>query len=237
MPPVEKNGKQVELVDANAEPISATDYLSQRRRAALQGQVYNPEVGFALVGNTANGLKYPYHPFYGEFSPRLAAAWSPRFDINSLAGKIFGHEDTVIRGGYGRIYGRLNGVDLVLVPLLGTGLIQPVQCTGNLAAGAGGTCGAGGSATPTTAFRIGTNGLTAPIPLASATLPQPDYPGLNAISAGAGESLDPNFRPNVIDSFDLTIQRQLSRRLSVEFGYIGRRITHEYQPINLNAVP
>ena len=35
--------------------------------------------------------------------------------------------DTVIRGGYSRQYGRLNGVDLVLVPLLGTGLIQPVQ--------------------------------------------------------------------------------------------------------------
>ena len=242
MPPVEKNGKQVELVDANAEPISATDYLSQRRKAALQGQVFNPEVGFALVGNTANGLKYPYHPFYGEFSPRLAAAWSPRFDINSLAGKIFGHEDTVIRGGYGRIYGRLNGVDLVLVPLLGTGLIQPVQCTGNISnnpvsGGAGGNCGAGGSATAATAFRVGVDGLTAPIPAASATLIQPDYPGINAISAGAGESLDPNFRPNVIDSFDLTFQRQLSHRLTLELGYIGRRITHEYQPININAVP
>ena len=38
-----------------------------------------------------------------------------------------GDDKTVIRGGYGRIYGRLNGVDLVLVPLLGTGLIQPVS--------------------------------------------------------------------------------------------------------------
>jgi hypothetical protein len=237
MPPVEANGKQVELVDQNDQPIGAESYLAQRRRNALQGQVFNPEVGFALVGNTGAGLKYPYNPFYGEFSPRIAAAWSPRFDSTSLAGKIFGHDDTVIRGGYGRIYGRLNGVDLVLVPLLGTGLIQPVQCTGNLAAGSGGTCGAGGSATPSTAFRIGVNGLNAPIPAASQTLPQPDYPGYNAISAGAGESLDPNFRPNVIDSFDLTIQRQLSRRLSLEFGYIGRRITHEYQPINLNAVP
>jgi len=40
-----------------------------------------------------------------------------------------------------------------------------------------------------------------------------------------------------VDSFDLTIQRQLSRKLTLELGYIGRRITHEYQPINLNAVP
>ncbi|MGA8619990.1 MAG: carboxypeptidase-like regulatory domain-containing protein [Candidatus Sulfotelmatobacter sp.] len=236
MPPVEANGKQVELVDTADQPVSAEAYLSARKRAALLGQVYNPQLGFALVGNTGNGLKYPYNPFYGEFSPRIAAAWSPHFDSDSVAGKIFGHEDTVIRAGYGRQYGRLNGVDLVLVPLLGTGLIQPVQCFNNLAAGAAGVCGAA-AGTPSTAFRIGVNGLTAPIPTPSATLPQPDYPGLNAISAGAGEALDPNFRPNQIDSFDLTIQRQLSKKVTLELGYIGRRITHEYQPINLNAVP
>jgi hypothetical protein len=49
--------------------------------------------------------------------------------------------------------------------------------------------------------------------------------------------LDPNFRPNVVDSFDLTIQRQLTPKMLLELGYIGRKITHEYQPINLNAVP
>ncbi len=236
MPPVEANGKQVELVDTSDQPVSAEGYLAARKRAALLGQVYNPELGFALVGNTENGLKYPYNPFYGEFSPRVAAAWSPHFDSDSMAGKIFGHEDTVIRGGYGRQYGRLNGVDLVLVPLLGTGLIQPVQCFNNLGAGATGVCGAA-AGTSSTAFRIGVNGLTAPIPTPSATLPQPDFPGFNAISAGAGEALDPNFRPNQVDSFDLTIQRQLSRKVTLELGYIGRRITHEYQPINLNAVP
>ena len=39
------------------------------------------------------------------------------------------------------------------------------------------------------------------------------------------------------DSFNFTVQRQLTHRVTLEFGYIGRRITHEYQPINLNAVP
>ncbi len=234
MPPVEASGKQVELVDQSDQPIGAESYLKARERAALAGQVYNPEVGFALVGNTAGGLKYPYNPYYGEFSPRIAAAWNPHFDSDTIGSKIFGLEDTVIRGGYGRVYGRLNGVDLVLVPLLGTGLIQPVQCFDNLS---NGTCGATGSATAANAFRIGVDGLTAPIPIPSQTLVQPDYPGINAIAAGAGESLDPNFRPNVVDSFDFTIQRQLSKRLTLELGYIGRRITHEYQPININAVP
>jgi hypothetical protein len=236
MPPVEANGKQVELVDQSDQPISAESYLASRKRAALQGQVYNPEIGFALVGNTENGLKYPYNPFYGSFSPRIAAAWNPHFDSDSLAGKMFGHEDTVIRGGYGRVFGRLNGVDLVLVPLLGTGLMQPVQCVGS--GFSNGTCGASEhTTTPATAFRIGVDGLTAPLQQPSPTLPQPDFPGYNAVSAATAESLDPNFRPNQVDSFDLTIQRQLTRRVTLEIGYIGRRITHEYLPINLNAVP
>ena len=244
MPPVEKNGKQVELVDQNDEPVSAQDYLTARKRAALLGQAYNPEIGFALVGNTAGGLKYPYNPFYGEFSPRVALAWNPHFDSDSAMGRVFGHEDTVVRGGYGRVYGRLNGVDLVLVPLLGTGLIQPVQnFSPQSPTGGGGATNAFATCAPSVtnlcnAFRIGTDGLTAPLGTPpSQTLVQPDYPGYNAIAAGAGESLDPNFRPNVVDSFDFTVQRQLSRKMTLEFGYIGRRITHEYQPININAVP
>src|SRR5712664_1738363 len=81
------------------------------------------------------------------------------------------------------------------------------------------------------------DGLVAPLPVASQTLPQPDFPGINAIAAGAGEGLDPNFRPSMNQQFDLTIQRQINNRVSVEFGYIGRKITHEFQPININAVP
>ncbi len=220
MPPTEKNGKQVLLVDANDKPISLTNYMQQRENAALQGQVYNPTIGFATINNVAGHPKYPYNPYYGEWSPRIAAA----FDM-------FGDGNTVIRGGFSQIYGRLNGVDLVLVPLLGTGLIQPVQC---IAPTIGGGCG---GANPNTSFRIGTDGLTAPLPPASKTLPQPDFPGINDVGAGAGETLDPNFRPNVVQTWSVTLQHQLSRQVSMELGYIGRRITHEYQPININAVP
>ena len=178
-PPTEATGKQDVLVDASDTPISMTSYLAQRKAAALIGQVYNPEVGFALVHNVGDGHYRAYDPYYGEFSPRIAVAWSPHFDADSPAGKIFGHEDTVIRGGYGRIYGRLNGVDQALVPLLGIGPIQPVQCFNNLN---NGTC-AGASVTPSNAFRIGatTSALGGPIAplqtsanlIPTATLPQP----------------------------------------------------------------
>ena len=92
--------------DQTAQAISTEQYLNAREQAALQGQVYNPHVGFALLGNVSNHPSYIYNPYYGEWSPRLAGAWD-----------VFGDGRTVIRGGYGLTYGRLNGVDLVLVPL------------------------------------------------------------------------------------------------------------------------
>ncbi len=245
MPPVEQNGKQTVLVDAADEPLSTETYLNNVKKAALAGQVYNPEIGFALVGNTASGLKYPYNPFYGEFSPRVAVAWNPHFDADSMAGKIFGTQDTVLRGGYGRQYGRTNGVVQVLVPLLGLGLEQPVSCPSNLVGSAPGSwsCGASGAGTYSTAFRLGqtasaTGGPTVPlISLATPTLPQPVYPGFNNSFSSSPEGLDPSFRANAIDAFDLTLQRQLSHGVTLELGYIGRRITHEYQPVELNPVP
>jgi hypothetical protein len=236
MPPVEEAGKQAVVVDSGNEPVSTLDYLDSRRRAALQGQVYNPELGFALVGNAAGGLKYPYNPFYGEFSPRIAFAWAPRDTTGIL-------RNTVIRGGYGRSFGRTNGVDQVLVPLLGLGLEQPTNCTQNIVGPTGWACGATNSANPSNAFRVGatasaTGGPTVPlISLLSQTLPQPAYPGYNTAFAASPEALDPNFRPNQVDSFNVTIQRQLNRRITLELGYIGRRITHEFQPVDLNTVP
>lgn len=239
MPPVEQQGRQVELVDQAGQQIDLQGYLNQRQSAAMQGQVYNPELGFALVGNTGGGQKYPYDPFYGAFSPRIAAAWNPNYS-DGLLGRVFGQGKTVIRGGYSRIFGRLNGVDLVLVPLLGTGLIQAVQCVGAQSPTVGianTSCAGPNLATPANAFRIGTDGMTAPLPTPSTTLPQPDFPGINAIAAGAGSALDKNFRPDESDQFDLTIQRQINSKTMIEVGYIGRRITNEYQPVNINAVP
>jgi hypothetical protein len=227
------------LVDQSGTQLALSTYLNSRKAAALQGQVYNPEVGFALVGNTNGGQKYPYLPYYGSFSPRVAVAWNPNIS-DGILGKVFGGSKTVVRGGYSRVYGRLNGVDLVLVPLLGTGLIQAVQCRNVIMPTAGfpnGSCNAAIAPTVANAFRIGPDGTVAPIPQASPTLPQPTFPGVNDVSAAAGEALDPNFRPNVVDSFDFTIQRQLGNKFILELGYIGRRITHEYQPVNINAVP
>ncbi len=110
MPPYEINGNQPMIVDSNGVAFTAEDYLAQRKAAALAGQVYNPVIGFATVRNVGSGRKYPYDPFYGGFSPRVAAAWSPKFDNDFLA-KILPSGKSVLRAGYNRIYARMNGIN------------------------------------------------------------------------------------------------------------------------------
>ena len=235
MPPTEAEGKQVLLLDqATGKQIDAAGYLNAKKAAALQGQVYNPNMGFATINNAPLKPSYPYDPFYGGLSPRIAAAWNPSYS-DGLLGKVFGSSRTVVRGGYSRVFGRLNGVAQVLNPLLGAGIAQPVSCIG---ASRTGQCLGSSSVDATSAFRIGADGLTAPLPSVGATLPQPYYPGQNGFAAaGDGTILDKHFRPDRSDVFDFTIQRQITSKVSVEAGYIGRIIRNEFQLINLDAVP
>ena len=237
MPPVEEHGKQVVFVGANGAPINTESYLAKRQTAALAGQVYNPEIGFALLPNVAGHPKYPFDPYYHAFSPRIAMAWNP--DL----GPGLGGKNTVFRGGYGRIYGRVNGVNLVLTPLLSPGIIQTVGCFFPSVPTSTGACS--GSANATTAFRIGTDGVvngvsSAPIPgpPVGSPLPQPFFPGINGNpEAITASPLDPRYRPNSVDAFDFTIQHQISSKVSVEVGGISRWIHNELQSMNLNSVP
>jgi len=233
MPPYSQTHNQVVLVDSSDNPISAANFLADREKAALQGQAYNPTLGYALTANVGSGMKYPFNPFYGGFSPRVSIAWNPRFSEGPF-GKLFGNGKTVVRAGYGRIWGRLNGVDLVMVPLVGPGLLQTVSCPG---ASSAGTCLGSGGVTPATAFRIGADGLSAPLPTPSTTLPQPFYPGVNGAAAGDVDSLDPNYKPARTDNFNVAIQREINARTTLEVGYVGRIIRNEYSLIDIDAVP
>jgi Carboxypeptidase regulatory-like domain len=229
MPPYEtQGGFQTVLVDQNDHILSSETYLKNVEAAALQGLGYAPALGFSTIRNVQGGNKYPYNPFYSGISPRIGAAWN--FS-----------KDTVIRGGYARIFGRINGVNPLLVPLLTPGLLQPDTCGGpNRLTGA---CGTGANpTTPLSAFRVGvdcpaTGPCVAPLPPPSQNLPQPWYPGVNDIATGAGETFDPNFKPNQSDEFSLTIQHQFGPKILAEAGYIGRKITHEVEYYSLTSVP
>jgi hypothetical protein len=241
-PPVEKNGAQVELVYQDGSLVDTADFLAKRKAAALNGQAFAPVVGFETTGNLH--MKYPYNPFYGELSPRISVAWNPTYN-HGILGKLFGNGQSVLRGGYGRIYGRLNGVNQVLVPLLGPGLLQGVTCS---LVSSSGTCLTSGSVNLSNIFRIGVDGLVPPLAQPTSTLPQPFLPGIAGACPGANStstcpvapdttSLDPHFKPEKTDNFNFTYQRSIGRKVMVEVGYIGRSIKNVYQEVNIDSVP
>jgi hypothetical protein len=234
MPPYETGGNQVVMTYQDGSPVVAADYLAQREKAALAGSVYNPILGFSTVRNVGSGLKYPYDPFYGGFAPRFSIAWSPKFS-DGVLGKLFGNGATVLRAGYGRLYGRQNGVIQVLTPLLAPGLLQAVSCVG--VSRTGGCLGNNG-VDPSSAFRIGPDGMAAPLPVVSQTLSQPYLPGVGG-NAGASDvtAADPHYRPERTDNVTVSLQRQINKTVSMEVGYIGRLIRNELLSLNMDSVP
>jgi Carboxypeptidase regulatory-like domain/TonB dependent receptor len=229
MPPYSINGGyQSVMVDQNDHILSGEQYLHNIQQAALQGNAYAPLIGFATVHNAVGNPNYPYNSFYGGLSPRVGFAW------NFLP-------DTVIRGGYARIFGRINGDLPVLLPMLTPGLMQTATCLGPeapLIVGNSTTCGG----TPANVFRVGVDcpdggPCIAPLPPPSAYLPQPWYPGFNDVDTGGGGGTDPNFKPNRSDEFTLSIQHQFGPRIMAEAGYIGRILSNELQFYSLTPVP
>src|SRR5207249_11930010 len=113
------------------------------------------------------------------------------------------------RAGYGGQYGRLDGVNNLLVPMSGPGLLQSVTCDH---AAINGQCLTTDTMTPNNVFRIGNDGLIAPLPEATQTLPQPFLPGrlqngiLNPVG-GDSRAVDYDYRPESTDNIDFTIQR------------------------------
>ncbi len=234
--PTEINGNQTTLVDSSGHQIYMQQYLQNKLQAALQGQNYNPVVGFSPVG--AIGLKAPYKTDWHQFGPRFALSWNPSLD-SGLLSPLFGHHVAVLRGGYSRIYNRLAGVSLVMTPLLGPSFGQTISCAGPEMPGAGlKLCNGNSTLNPTNAFRIGIDGNTAPLPAISQTLTTPVEPGIGTTPASLfGFFLDPSYKPGYTDEWDISYQRTMPGHSLLEIGYVGNRARHLYQGIDLSAVP
>ncbi len=100
------NQEEAFLVNAsNNQIISAASYLQQKLAAANQGQTYNPQLGFLPIAQS--GRSNIYNIDYGDLAPRVSMAWNPAGDSGWL-GTLFGPKKTVIRGGYGIYYSRLD---------------------------------------------------------------------------------------------------------------------------------
>jgi len=235
MPPYEKNGVQDILTDANGQAMSFNTLTNNAQTAALNGEVNNPVWAFTPILGMGSKIKYPFNPYYGGFSPRVSLAYSPNASSIGFLNKLFGDKKTVLRGGYARVYDRLNSVSLVLTPLLGYGFGQPLRGIG--ANMNGSISNITSSVTLANAFRIGTDGNTVPFPTPTPTLPVPVEPGVNAPGATSLSQLDQNTRPGQDDQIDFTIQRELPGQLIVEAGWNGRWAHHISMDMDTDAVP
>src|SRR5207247_7373118 len=107
---------------------------------------------------------------YGDVAPRLSAAWNPNYRSGFL-GRFFGDRKTVIRGGYGIAYDRVNTVQSVIIPMLGVGFAQTISVVKPL-------CNANGASV---------QGCNASVPLSGAGA----NPGLASFRVGLDGSIPP----------------------------------------------
>ncbi len=226
-PPNEKEDRFTFIIDnQTGEILTTSKYLTARRQAAERGEIFNPELAFQPLANS--GRSNIFDVDWNNIGPRIAVAWNPSFS-KGVWGRLFGEQKTVFRGGYSIVYDRLNTVQTIVIPLLGVGFAQTINCRGPRMDG---TCA--NTNDPSNAFRIGVDG-PAPIP------PFPEVTAPVVPSSPFGEllsfQLDPDIKVGYSHSIDFTIQRELPGNMLLELGYVGRLGRNLNQNIQMNAVP
>lgn len=219
-PPTEAHNEQTFIVNAaNNQIFTGPGYIMQKQQAALQGQVFNPTIGYLPIANS--GRSRIYNTDYGDWGPRASLAWSPSYS-DGLRGRLLGRGKTVVRVGFGIYYDRINNVQSVEIPQLGVGFAQTLviktpncQVSGT----PGAACNIGGADPGTSGYRVGVDG-SIPVP----TIPAVSSPIVPSVPFGESLSfsLDPSFKVGRSYSTDFTIQRELPGNLLLEVGYIGR---------------
>ncbi len=233
LPPYESSGEQTMVVDdSTGKVIDFDQFIKTRETQALAGQVYNPQLDYVPIKQL--GRKYPYDPDWSNFGPRVAVAWNPSYS-DGLMGKLLGSRKSVLRGGYARVYDRINGVGIVMIPALGVGFGNNLRCAGPHVTAGVVSCG---TSSPINAFRIGTDGTSVPIPpLASIASGQPLIPGTNSPYETLDFRINPKRKIGYADTFDLTYQRQLGSNALLEIGYVGNYAKKLYQGYAAQQVP
>lgn len=209
--------------DAGDQIINGLPYIQQKMQATQNGNKFNPALSYVLIQNS--GRSNVFNVDYGDWAPRVSAAWNPSFGSGFL-GRLMGSRRTVMRGGYGISYDRVTTVQSVIIPMLGVGFAQTINiqapgCTASMTPGT--LCGVdstpGGSI-----FRVGQDG-TIPMPPPPGSLTSPIVPRI-PLSETLSSQNDPSFKDGRAHMVDFTIQRSLPGQMILELGYVGRFARH-----------
>jgi hypothetical protein len=218
--PSEVNNKEVLLTSAETgAAVNYYQYLSARANilgaGIMPGHPFNPQFALTPVADVPEPLTGQFKVnVWHDFGPRFSVAWNVPWN-----NKLFGDKKTVIRAGYTLMYDRTSAVGEVLNPLLAGGLANADICGGPIPSGVPNSPAVctNGPTTPATAYRIGVDGPTAPIPTPTPE-PIPDvFSGQYLTSA-----LDPYATPAHAHNFNFDIQRSLPWDMTLELGYIGK---------------
>jgi len=226
-PPWETNGNQVIPVPVNPELNGSFGAWFECRNAMrLTGR---PTADCGLIETQLGGAANDGRPYFdrdnNNFSPRIAAAWAPRFE-GGLLGTLFGDAKMSIRGGYSLVYDRL-GMALVntfdQVGAFGLSTAITNQLGG---CNIGATRGvepcvrwSGLDDTAAAANNVLSNGDPQLAPSPGASFPAVPPSDLLTVSNG----LDDTIRNPHAHVIDFSISRELRGGITVEAAYVGRR--------------
>ncbi|HEX7087692.1 MAG TPA: TonB-dependent receptor [Vicinamibacterales bacterium] len=202
-PPWEVNGLQV------APDINLGELAEMRRRNMEAGIPDNqlPLVKFDLAG-PANGKVGFYDWDKNNWAPRVALAWTPRYD-SGLFGWITGNGRMVVRGGYSLVYDRI-----------GQALATQFDDVGafGLSTNIGSPFGLPYETMPEVRF-TGVNNVPETYPPA----PPGEFPQTPPQKSGVITSaLDSSIKTPYSHSFSVVVGRELGGDFSFEAAYVGR---------------
>ena len=190
-------------------------FLSTGGGRAPRGLVYVGDPDPVLGGTVPRG---GVEPDRNNFAPRVGFAWTPNTEDTGMMRSLLGDGETVIRGGFGIMYGAI----------IGDTALQQLTAPGYAGTNAFFFPGSGTLANPF---------LPDPFPLYASdgdpqldqgTVTNPFLAGTTNVVVAAplnqfSRSIDPNIRTPYTYQYNLTIERAFKRNYVAGIAYVGNR--------------